>query len=206
MTQLLCSALTICTPSDRESARNGAPNDAFHGSPSARSLAIQVRHRCLARKRDKNENAAAGDCLLVSIQCVCHSVRCTTYSGMAVLISPANSIKRLIFPCSRVLPCGFSDVRNCCETSNRFMMVENKHGSSKCSFVLNRLSSSLRYRSKSQHACTDAFAYTVVRLNYAIGVGDLQNRMCSDIALTSKGEILDTSFVASTPARSGHWE
>jgi hypothetical protein len=28
---------------------------------------------------------------------------------------------------STVLPCGFSDVRNCCETSNRFMVVENKH-------------------------------------------------------------------------------
>jgi hypothetical protein len=26
---------------------------------------------------------------------------------------------------SRVLPCGFSDVRNRCETSNRFMAVEN---------------------------------------------------------------------------------
>jgi hypothetical protein len=43
-------------------------------------------------------------------------------------------------------------------------------------------------------------------LNHAIGVGDLQNRMYSDIAVTSKGEILDTSFLASTPARSGHWE
>lgn len=42
-------------------------------------------------------------------------------------------------------------------------------------------------------------------LNYAIGVGDLQNRMCSDIAVTSKVEILDTSFVASTPVRSEHW-
>jgi len=43
-------------------------------------------------------------------------------------------------------------------------------------------------------------------LNYAIRVGDLQNRMCSDIVVTSKVEILDTSFVASTPVRSEHWE
>jgi hypothetical protein len=147
------------------------------------------------------------DCLRVSIQCVCHSVRCTTYSGMAVLLSPANSLKWRIFPYSR----------ECCHVAFQasgiaarlltgLMAVENKHGSSKCSFVLNRLSSSLRCRSKSQHAYTDAFAYTVMRPELCYWSRRLQNRMCSDIAVTSKVEILDTSFLARTPARSGHWK
>jgi hypothetical protein len=106
---------------------------------------------------------------------------------------------------SRVLPCGFSDVGNCCETSNRFMAVENRRifkmficvKPSLRVFVADRRASTLTQMPSPILLCG---------LNYAIGVGDLQNRTCSDIAVTSKVEILDTSFVASPPARSGHWE
>jgi hypothetical protein len=81
---------------------------------------------------------------------------------------------------SRVLPCGFSDVRNCRETSSWF------YGDGKQARIFKM--------------------FICVKPSFFEFSGDLQNRMCSDIAVTSKVEILDTSFMASAPARSGHWE